>query len=73
MFTSAYKEIIWCKYAMADPCGRTMQGVGLAAAQLLRFWVRSPPGAWKFFCCECCMFSGWGLCNKLITRPEKSY
>jgi len=26
-----------------------------------------------FVCCECCVLSGRGLCNKLITRPEKSY
>jgi hypothetical protein len=26
-----------------------------------------------FFCCECCMLSGRGLCDGLITRPEESY
>jgi len=24
-------------------------------------------------CCECCVVSGRGLCDKLITCPEKSY
>jgi len=24
-------------------------------------------------CCECCVLSGRGLCDALITRPEKSY
>jgi hypothetical protein len=24
-------------------------------------------------CCECCVLSGRGLCNALITRPEESY
>jgi len=24
-------------------------------------------------CCECCVFSGRGLCDELITRPEDSY
>ena len=24
-------------------------------------------------CCECCVLSGIGLCDELITRPEKSY
>jgi hypothetical protein len=24
-------------------------------------------------CCECCVLSGGGLCNELITRPEESY
>ena len=26
-----------------------------------------------FVCCECCVSSGRGLCDKLITRPEESY
>jgi hypothetical protein len=29
-----------------------------AAARLLRLWVRIPPGAWMFVCCECCVLSG---------------
>jgi hypothetical protein len=24
-------------------------------------------------CCDCCVFSGRGLCDELITRPEESY
>ena len=43
------------------------------AARLLRSWVRIPPGAWMFVCCECCVLSGRGLCDELITRPEESY
>jgi hypothetical protein len=26
-----------------------------------------------FVCCECCVLSGKGLCDELITRPEESY
>jgi hypothetical protein len=26
-----------------------------------------------FVCCECCLLSGRGLCDELITRPGKSY
>ena len=44
-----------------------------AAARLLGSWVRIPPGAWVFVCCECCVLSGRGLCDELITRPEESY
>ena len=44
-----------------------------AAARLLRSWVRIPPGAWMFVCCECCVLLGRGLCEGLITRPEESY
>ena len=44
-----------------------------AAARLLRLWVRIPPRAWMFVCCECCVLSGRGLRDGLITRPEQSY
>ena len=43
------------------------------AARLLRSWVRIPPRAWMFVCCECCVLSGRGLCDELITRPGESY
>ena len=43
------------------------------AARLLRSWVRIPPGAWIFVCCECRVLSGRGLCDELITRPEECY
>jgi hypothetical protein len=44
-----------------------------AASHLLRSWVRIPPWAWKFICCECFVLSGRGLCDGLITRQEESY
>jgi hypothetical protein len=44
-----------------------------AAARLLGLWVRISPGAWMFVCCECCVLSGRGLCDELITRPEEYY
>ena len=44
-----------------------------AAARLLRSWVRIPPGAWMSVCCDCCVLSGRGLCDELITHPEESY
>ena len=43
------------------------------AAGLLRLWIRIPPGSWTFVCRECCVLSGRGLCDGLITRPEESY
>jgi len=42
-------------------------------ARLLRSWVRIQPGAWMFVCCECCVLSGRGLCDELITRPKESH
>jgi len=33
----------------------------------------NPTGEWMFICCECCVLSGRGLSDELITRPEESY
>ena len=44
-----------------------------AAARLLGLWFRIPLGAWMPVCCECCVLSGRGLCDELITRLEESY
>ena len=58
-------------------CNRSQWPRGLrrrsAAARLLRSWVPIPPGTWVFVCCECCVLSGRGLRDELITRPEESY
>jgi hypothetical protein len=40
------------------------------AASLLKLWVRIPSGAWMSVCCKCCVLSGRGLCDVLITRQE---
>jgi len=41
----------------------------------MRFYKKkkTPPGAWMFVCCECCVFLGRGFCYRLITRPDESY
>jgi hypothetical protein len=31
-----------------------------------------PPGAWMSVYCECCVMSGRGLCDELVSRPEES-
>jgi len=46
---------------------------GSAAARLLGLRVRIMLGAWMSVCCECCVLSGIGLYDGLITRPEESY
>jgi hypothetical protein len=33
----------------------------------------NPTGVWMFVWCECCVMSGRGLCDGLLTRPEESY
>jgi hypothetical protein len=42
---------------------------GSAAARLLGLRFRIPPGAWMSVSCDCCVLSGRGLCDGLITRP----
>jgi hypothetical protein len=57
--------------------GRSLQWLrGLirsAAARLMRLWIRIPPGAWMSVYLECCVLSGRGLYDELITRPEEFY
>ena len=43
------------------------------AACPLRLCVRIPAGGMYVCLCECCVLSGRGLCDGLITRPEESY
>jgi hypothetical protein len=33
----------------------------------------NPTGALSSIRCECCVLSGRGFCDELITRPEESY
>ena len=46
---------------------------GSAAARLLKLLVRDPLETQMFVSCKCCVLSGRGLCDELITRPEESY
>jgi len=69
--------IITTLFEVTQQDGRSQWPRGLrrrsTAARLLRSWVRMPPGAWTSVCCDCCVLSGRGLCDELITRPEESY
>jgi len=70
-------------YNFADPSGHMVQGVVL---QPLACWDRGfefcrghgclslvSVGSWMSVSCECCVLSGRGLCDKLITHPEDLY
>ena len=46
---------------------------GSAAARFLGLRVRIPPGVCISVSCECCVWSGRGLCDELITLPEEPY
>ena len=72
MFQYTRNFIIYIRYYCRSqwPCGLRRRST---AARLLRLWVRITPGAWMSVYCECCVLSGSGLCDALITRPEESY
>ena len=53
--------------------GAPILDVSRSHTTTLRSWVRIPPVAWIFVCCECRVLSGRGLCDELITCPEESY
>ena len=42
-------------------------------ARVCRRWLAGITVAWISVSCECCVFSGGGLRDGLITRPGKSY
>ena len=62
---------------MLHTAGTRGRGVLDVRLRPLPYWdcgfESPPPGAWMFFCCECCVLSGRGLWDELITRPEESY
>jgi hypothetical protein len=51
------------EWSNAYICGRSLAGIaGSNSAE-----------AWMSVSCGCCVLSGRGLCEGLITRPEESY
>jgi hypothetical protein len=52
------------------PCGLRRRSVSFC---LLGLWVRILQVAGMLASCECCVLSGTGCSDGLITRPEKSY
>jgi len=69
---SSYKKRIY-RAAVSQRLRNTGLRCRSTATRLLRSWVQIPPGTWMSVCCECCVLSGRGLCDELITRPEESY
>ena len=66
IFCMEYRSLRWSWWPHGLRCGS-------ADARLRRLWVWIPLGAWMSVCCECCVLSGRGLCDGLITCPEESY
>jgi hypothetical protein len=53
-------------------CSEVLQGSDGLSTEVSDI-IRIPPEAWMFVCCECCVLSGRGIGDELITRPEESY
>ena len=68
--SQAHKQLLhtWC--VCAD--NHVVPPVPVAAL-LLRLWVWIPPEGSMLFSCECCVLSGRGLWDGLITRPGEFY
>jgi len=75
IFVMKYLKIYWLHFVQGKACwSRSQWPRGLRRCSVaVRLWARIPPRQWMFFCCECCVLSGRGLCDELITRPEESY
>ena len=70
LFWDVTQHIIVIPYRSQWLCGLRRRS---SASHLMRLWVRIPPAAWMSVFCECCVWSGRGLCDELITRPEESH
>jgi hypothetical protein len=55
-----------------DPSGRAVKCVGCATS-LTGIAVSNPARGHGCLSCECCVLSGRGLCDGLVTRPVESY
>jgi hypothetical protein len=61
------------RFGVAGHSGPRDLRLGLRPLACWDLWFRVPPRAWMSLCCECCVLSGRGLCDELITRPDESY
>jgi hypothetical protein len=68
------KPFTSCAYTLhvAGPEGGAVKCVDLRPLACWDWGFRSRRG-WMFFCCECCVLSGRGFCDELITRTEEPY
>jgi hypothetical protein len=65
---------LWCGQGQrASYLKLISEAGGSKAPRFLGLRGRIPLDAWMSVCCECCVLSGRGLCDELITRPEETY
>jgi hypothetical protein len=74
LLIAKYNDIIYTTVASHSPVpafARSKAWVcGRSSAEIVGL---NPTGGMDSVCCECCVLSGRSLCDKPITRPEKSY
>jgi len=56
----------------AGPSSHAFQGIDLQRSPAEAVGLK-PNGDMDVCLCECCVLSGRGLCDELITHPEESY
>ena len=61
-------QMCWLRFRW--PCGLRLKH---AAVRILGLWVRIPQGARISVCCECCVLSGSGLCDRPISLADEFY
>ena len=73
IFYSSRQNIVNCNYLLCQ--SQWPRGLRRASttARLQGLRIRIPPRARMSVSFECCVLSGRGLCDGLITRPEESY
>ena len=59
-------DLLFSTFCYADPSGGAFKVS--AVSRILGLWFRIPSVS-----CECCVLSGRGLCDGLITRPDEIY
>ena len=75
LFFSNISNIVIILYAYIPymPVPVAAQSKALVCVRSPAEIVGSNPTEGMDVCCECCVLSGRGLCDKLITRPKESY
>ena len=74
MWTNVPAEINYTTLIIPSSSGRAVYGVRLQSLACWDCGFKSYRAhVCLSVCCECCLLSGRGLCDKLITCPEESY
>jgi len=65
--------IITCNFPFVPILVAGRSEVWVCGRSLAEILGSNSARAWLSVCCKCCVESGRGVCDELITRPDKSY